>query len=184
MQAAQQSPTLTPSRFVAALEHGAPIGSVLADLVRAVEMATPGTAMLGSLLLLEGKTLRHGAAPSLPAAYNTAIDGVEIGQSVGSCGTAAYCGHPIYVTDIASDPLWKDFKALALEHNLRACWSTPIVGGNGRVLGTFALYYGQPRSPTAAERQLIDDAVAAARVVLDRHGTAAIATAGPAPSRG
>lgn len=64
--------------------------------------------------LAAGERLRHGAAPSLPAADNEAIDGIVIGQGVGSCGASAYLGHPLYVTDIASDPLWKDFEDLAL----------------------------------------------------------------------
>jgi GAF domain-containing protein len=129
----------------------AELSCVLNDLLRAVEAQSPG--MLASILLIDfdGETLRHGAAPSLPAAYNAAIDGIKIGPAVGSCGTAAYLGHPVYVTDIENDLFWADYKHLALEHGLRACWSVPIQSSEGAVLGTFAIYHLQPRSPTREE---------------------------------
>ena len=114
--------------------------------------------LLTSILLLDedGEHLRHGAAPSLPAAYCEAIDGIAIGPEVGSCGTAAFVGHSIYVTDIASDPLWANFRDLALSHGLRACWSTPIQADDGKLLGTFAVYYRTPRAPHAEEVEAIN----------------------------
>ncbi len=155
------------------LERLAPwttLGEALEQLVREVEAAS-GHEVLASILLLdpEGGRLLHGAAPSLPQAYNEAIHGIAIGPGVGSCGTAAYLGHPIYVTDIASDPLWKDFRDLALEHGLRACWSTPIAGRDGRILGTFAVYHRAPRSPTAEELAAINAASRVAAVVIARQ---------------
>jgi PAS domain-containing protein len=110
-----------------------------------------------SILLLDasGKHLRHGAAPSLPSAYNEAIDGIEIGPAVGSCGTAAFVGHAIYVTDIERDPLWADFRALAIQHGLRACWSTPFFAPDSTVLGTLAVYYREPRAPTEWEKEVV-----------------------------
>src|SRR5581483_7711482 len=119
----------------------APLSAVLTQLVRMAEQH--GSAgLLASILLLDedGLHLRHGAAPTLADAYNRAIDGIEIGPSVGSCGTAAFRGEPVVVTDIATDPLWSAFKDLAALHGLRACWSTPIMSSRGQVLGTFALY--------------------------------------------
>ncbi len=106
---------------------------------------------LCSILLLsdDGKRLSFGAAPSLPAAYNAAIDGIEIGPRVGSCGTAAYLGETVTVVDIASDPRWADFKELAAEHDLAACWSEPVKGPDGEILATLAMYYREPVSPTA-----------------------------------
>src|SRR5262249_52883333 len=92
---------------------------------------------------------------SLPDAYNAAIHGIGIGPTVGSCGTAAYTKSPVIVEDIAIDPLWDDFRDLALTHGLRACWSTPLLASDGRVLGTFAMYYRQPRSPSEDDFQLI-----------------------------
>ena len=114
--------------------------------------------MVCSVLLLDddGVHLRHGAGPSLPDEYNRAIDGVTIGPNVGSCGTAAFRGKSIFVEDIASDPLWANFKDLALSHGLRACWSTPILDSQQQVLGTFAVYYREPAQPTALHLRLME----------------------------
>ena len=135
---------------------GAPLREVLTVLVHCAE-AQSDRSFLGSILLLDadGKHLRHGAAPSLPAAYNAAIDGIAIGPSVGSCGTAAHFGHSIFVTDIERDPLWANFKDLALGHGLRACWSTPFVSRDRAVLGTLALYYREPRGPSENDRDVV-----------------------------
>lgn len=135
---------------------GAPLHRVLDVLVQTAEAQSDGS-FLGSILLLDadGKHLRHGAAPSLPKAYNDAIDGIEIGPAVGSCGTAAHFGHAIVVTDIELDPLWANFRDLALAHGLRACWSTPFLSKEGTVLGTLALYYRQPRGPSATDREVV-----------------------------
>ena len=126
--------------------------------------------VLGSILLLSAdKTrLEHGGAPSLPAAYNEAINGIEIGAGVGSCGTAAATGVPVYVADIDSDPLWRDFRDLALSHGLRACWSTPIIDQNTDVLGTFAMYYPQPREPSPRDLELVDLITRAAALIITR----------------
>lgn len=152
---------------------GVQLTPILECLLLAVEMQTGGE-MLTSILLLdpEGKRLLHGAAPSLPQAYNAAIHGIEIGPGVGSCGTAAYLGHPVYVTDIETDPLWKDFKSLAMEHGLRACWSTPIAGSDGRVLGTFAIYHRAPRSPTSDELDAIRMISDSVRSAIERRRAA------------
>src|SRR5438552_3873767 len=114
--------------------------------------------MLASGLLLDadGVHLRHGAAPSLPESYNRAVDGIAIGPSVGSCGTAAHRREPVYVSDIASDPLWAPFAEVALSHGLRACWSSPILSSTAEVLGTFAMYYRQPRHPSPRDLRTVD----------------------------
>lgn len=106
-----------------------------------------------SILLLDRdrKHLLHGAAPSLPKDYCDAIHGLAIGPSAGSCGTAAYMGHSIFVTDVAKDPLWDDYRHLALPHGLRSCWSTPIRSDDGEVIGTFAIYHSAARAPTEEE---------------------------------
>jgi PAS domain S-box-containing protein len=96
-------------------------------------------------------SLHHAAAPSLPPAYCRAIDGVHIGPTAGSCGTAAYRKQPVVVTDVMTDPLWVDYRALAVEHGFRACWSTPVMSPDGDVLGTFAVYHDQPHTPTLAQ---------------------------------
>ena len=110
--------------------------------------------MLCSILLLDGNKLRHGAAPSLPDEYNRAVDGLVIGPDVGSCGTAAFTQQQVIVSNIAADPLWANYREIALKHDLHACWSAPIVA-QGNVLGTFALYYRTPRRPSEHDQQLI-----------------------------
>jgi PAS domain S-box-containing protein len=146
-----------------------PLGETLEALATVVERhSTSG--VLASILLLDsdGKHLRHGGAPSLPEAYNLAIDGLEIGPEVGSCGTAAFTGEPVFVTDIATDSKWKDFRGLAAEHELGACWSIPIIGGTGQVLGTFAMYHREPREPVAADLELVDLITRSAAIVISR----------------
>jgi two-component system cell cycle sensor histidine kinase PleC len=140
----------------------------LEQLVRLIEQQRPG--MHASILLLDdnGLTLRHGAAPNLPDEYNRAVDGLHIGASAGSCGTAAFRGEQVVVRDIATDPLWADYRQLALPHGLRACWSTPIRDDEGRVLGTFAMYYDEPRVPTSDEQSLIDTATLLASSIIVR----------------
>jgi hypothetical protein len=147
-----------------------PLEQTLGELIRIVE-TTSSTGLLGSILLLDidDKTLRHGAAPSLPRAYCEAIDGTEIGACVGSCGTAAYLGAAVYVSDIANDPLWADFKELALEHGLRACWSIPILTRGRQVIGTFAMYHREPREPTVRDLMLVDLVTQTAALVIDRE---------------
>ena len=135
---------------------GKPLPETLAFLTLGVEAQSPG--MLASILLLDGDGLhlRHGAAPSLPAAYIQAVDGAAIGPKAGSCGTAAFRGSPVFVSDIASDPLWTDYKQLALPHGLRACWSTPILDEQKKVLGTFAIYHRTPGLPNAEDVGVIE----------------------------
>jgi len=158
-----------------------PLEQTLGELIRIVE-TTSSTGVLGSILLLDadGKTLRHGAAPSLPKAYCEAIDGTEIGACVGSCGTAAYLGAAVYVSDIATDPLWADFKELALSHGLRACWSIPILTRGRDVIGTFAMYHREPREPTFRDLMLVDLVTQTAALVIDRERAhAALKVASP-----
>ena len=142
-------------RLLEMVARGDSLAHILDSLCRLVEEQAPD--VLASILLLDsnGKQLRHGGAPSLPEAYTDAIDGSEIGPSVGSCGTAAYLGKQVIVSDIANDPLWSDFRELALAHSLRACWSTPIFSAEGKVIGTFAMYYREPRSPSPRDQDII-----------------------------
>jgi PAS domain S-box-containing protein len=144
----------------------------LDSLVRLLELVSPG--MRGSVLLLDedGVTLRYGAAPHLPAAYNQAIDGAHIGPAAASCGTAAYRRERVIARDTSTDPLWADYRGLAESYGLASCWSTPIVDDDGAILGTFAMYYDEPREPTAADIALTDIATLLARNVIKRHRAA------------
>ena len=149
----------------------AALPGTLAELVAFVESQIAGA--MGSLLVLDpdGRHLRLAAAPSLPAAYNALIDGLEVGACIGSCGTAAYRREPVFVTDIASDPLWIAHKDLAERHHLRACWSTPILSRRrperAAVLGTFAVYFAQPTSPAPADRDVLAHAEYLACIALE-----------------
>src|SRR5258705_3877873 len=97
------------------------------------------------------------------------MEGFVIAPSVGSCGKAAYRAEPVIVSDIATDQLWDDSRDLASAHGLRACWSTPILSSEGRVLGTFATYYRKPRSPVPQESDLIEQITHLASIAVERE---------------
>ena len=165
------------SRVLELISRGAPLEEVLGSLIVAIERLSSD--MLGSVLLLaaDGSHLRHGAAPHLPAAYWSALDGARIGPHAGSCGTAMHRGTPVIVDDIARDPLWRPWRKLALQHGLRACWSVPIVSRHGRVLGSFALYYRDVRKPEPRERRLVEVAAELAAIAIERSQSDAPAAA-------
>ena len=146
----------------------APLDRTLDALARGFESLAEG--MLASILLVEdGVRVRHGAAPSLPAAWVRVVDGQPIGPNEGSCGAAAFLKRPVIVTDIATDPRWVGYRDAALAHGLRACWSVPIMGPDRSVLGTFALYYSKPRKPTPRQLELATHASNLATVAIRRH---------------
>src|SRR5438045_581913 len=153
-------------RLLEMVARGDSLPLILDALCRLVEELSSGA--LASILLLDGTQLRHGAAPSLPQAYIDAIDGSVIGPLAGSCGTAAYRGQPVIVSDIATDPLWAEHRGFALPHGLRACWSTPILSSEARVLGTFAIYYREPRTPTPEQLESIEQITHLASIALER----------------
>jgi diguanylate cyclase (GGDEF)-like protein len=157
------------ARVLELIAVNTPLPEVLDLLCRLIEAQLPGT--MASVLLYHeaGRCLRHGAGPSLPEAYMRQIDGVVVGACVGSCGTAVHRRAPVIVADIASDPLWAAYGSLALAHGLRSCWSAPIMSPGDAVLGTFALYKGQPGTPGAAERELIALAAHVAGIAIERH---------------
>jgi len=156
-------------RILEMLARGNSLAHMLESLCRLVEEQTQD--VLASMLLLEDGRLKHGAAPSLPRAYVDAIDGFEIGPSAGSCGTAAYLARQVIVSDIASDPLWAGFRKAALPHSLRACWSTPIMSSDGAVIGTFAMYYREPRFPSPRDQEVIEQITHLAGIAIQRKLT-------------
>ena len=146
----------------------APLKDVLEHLVILVEGQLTGITC--SILLLDNDDihLRHGAGPNLPEAYRNAIDGVAIGPDVGSCGTAVYRKEVVIVADIENDPLWKEYRELAMAHGYRSCWSTPILSYQGTVLGTFAMYSKTVREPTVAETVIINVTTRIAGIAIER----------------
>jgi len=156
-------------RLLKMVADRSPLESILANLSRFIEAHSPGTVCSVLLLDSDGIHLRHGAAPSLPEAYVRAIDDSPIGPRAGSCGTSAFRKEPVFVSDISMDPLWADYRALAAQHGLRACWSIPIISHEQKVLGTFAIYYREPRSPGPTELHLIEVAVQLAKIALEHQ---------------
>src|SRR5262249_35599058 len=156
-------------RILELIIQGEPLPHVLTALCRTIEELAGGE-MLAAILLLDadGVHLRHGAAPSLPESYLRAIDGLPIGPSVRSCGTAAFRRQSVYVSDIASDPLWAPHAELALSHGLRACWSAPILSSSGEVLGTFGMYYRQQRQPGPRELRMVDLVTRTVAIAIER----------------
>lgn len=158
------------SEILRMISRGEALEDIFTSIIHWVEKHGNGD-LLASILIMDkaGETLLHAAAPSLPTEYNAAIHGIHIGPGVGSCGTAAYSARPVIVEDIALDPLWKDFKDLALSFGLRACWSTPLISREGKVLGTFAIYYKHPNKPTNRDLELIELVSRTAIIALEYH---------------
>ena len=146
-----------------------PLSLVLQALVTGVEQLQQN--ILCSILLLsdDGRRLEHGIAPSLPDFYNAALEGIEIGVGVGSCGTAASTGERVIVEDIASHPYWAPYKELAARAGLGACWSQPFHAANGQVLGTFAIYHPQPHVPDAFDIALIEQSARLASIAIEKN---------------
>ncbi|MDQ7011366.1 MAG: EAL domain-containing protein [Mariprofundaceae bacterium] len=149
------------------LANGEALSDILKSINDMIEEQLPET--ISSILMLDesGRHLYTTSAPRLPRAYNAAIDGTPIGPAAGSCGTAAWHNKMVIVEDIATDPLWKDYRDLALAHDLKACWSMPIRNSHGKVIGTFALYYRQPRSPGDADIALIQSTAHLAGIAIE-----------------
>ena len=152
-------------RVLELVAKGNPLAEILDSLCTLVEEQASDA--LASILLVQGDRLKHGGAPSLPKAYTDAIDGVLIGPSVGSCGTAAYRGQQVVVEDIATDSLWTNFRDAALPHGLHACWSTPVFSSHGQVIATFAMYYREPRRPTQRDQEIIEQITHLAGVAIE-----------------
>ena len=154
-------------QFLELLATGGDFSETLRTLVHIIEEQWPG--MLGLVLLLDedGRHLHIGASVSLPEAYVESIEGLEIGPRVGSCGTASYLGRRVIVEDIDTDERWDGLRSLAQAYGLRACWSEPVLSPEGNVVGTFAMYYRQPRFPTEAELQTIETAAHLVGVAIE-----------------
>ena len=153
-------------RVLEAIANGQPLPAVLALIAEGLEALIPDWRVSLLQVSTDGTRLLHGAAPSLPAAFVRAIDGTAIGPVAGSCGTAAHRRASVMVEDIATDPLWADYRDVASTHGLRACWSVPIVDREGSVLATFAVYHGTPMRPETAHLDLIGRFARLARIAI------------------
>ena len=149
------------------IAKGAPLGQTLDSLMRLIESQSEGVLCSVMLLDEDGRRMHCASGPSLPADYAAALEGLEIGPAVGSCGSAMFLKRAVVVSDIASDPLWAPYRDLVAPHGLRACWSMPIVKQDS-VLGSFAMYYRVVRSPTPDDMRLIDVAIHLAGIAIER----------------
>lgn len=147
------------------IAKGEPLTETLETLCRLVEARLPGIQC--SVLRVENGVLHPLAAPSLPKHYSDALDNLEIGPLAGSCGTAAYYGVPVIVTDIASDARWAKYRALALPLGLLGCWSTPVISG-GKVIATFALYFSNGRHPESHDKEVIETCTHLCAIAIER----------------
>jgi len=152
-----------------AIASGSSLSNQLDSICRLIEELDPSIRTSVLLANAEGSHLYHGAAPSLSPAYVAAIDGVEIREGNGTCGTAAARREPIVTADIAHDPNWSDYRLLAREHGLAACWSTPILSASGELLGTFATYSRLPTNPAQETARLVQHATHLASIAIQRH---------------
>ncbi len=159
-------------RVLDMLSRDTPLADVLKAIVLGVEEQNP--ALLCSILLVDedGRHLRTGAAPSLPDFYNTAIDGAEIADGAGSCGTAIHRGARVIVDDVATHPYWAAYRDLTRRARLGSCWSEPVRGGNGKVLGSFAIYHRKPSIPSEDDLRLIEQNAGLAGLAIERSRNA------------
>jgi len=155
------------SKIIEMAATAVPAEKVYAAICQMYEEKYPR--MRASILRLEGNQLFHCSAPSLPEDYRKAIDGVKIGPAAGSCGTAAFLGREVIVENIATDPLWSDYKEIALPYGLQACWSDPVIGVDGTVLATFAMYFNQPSRPSDGELLELKGASGLVSIIMERE---------------
>ena len=153
------------------IARDAPLTEVLEELVLGIENYEPSVIPCVVLLNRDANTLHPGAAPSLPPAWLAAIDGVVIGPNVGSCGSAAWSGELVITEDMSTDPKWAPIRDFATQCGLRHCWSMPIAGADGGVLGTFALYGTEPRRPLPEHVILMQDGARLAGIAIERRLT-------------
>src|SRR5580700_3328005 len=161
-------------RSLELISVGAGLAENLQDLCDTIDAHAGNSISAVMLMDADGTRLWHGAGPRLPMGWIEAITPLKIGPSVGSCGTAAALKRRVIVSDIATDPLWVDYRDLALSYGLRAAWSQPLLSTNQQVLGTFGMYYAEPHSPSASDLQLIEGAAHVALIAIqsDRSKTA------------
>jgi serine phosphatase RsbU (regulator of sigma subunit) len=157
------------SRVLELIAADAGLSEILTNLVLLMEGQAEGLRCSILLLSLDGVHVQHGAAPNLPEVFVKAVDGAPFGPRAGSCGTAMYRRQPVVVQDVMTDPLWADYRDLAIISGLRACWSTPILSSQGEVLGSFAMYRQESRGPRPEEQRLTEVATHLAGIAIQRQ---------------
>jgi len=167
--------TAAENRAIGMIANGVDLPEVLDELCRQIDRLTPGLVTTVLLMDPDGTRLWPGGGPGFPAALHPVISPWPVGPKSGACGTAAFLKHRVIVADVSTDPRWpNEYRALAIHHGLCASWSQPLVTSSGTVLGTFAMYYAEPRVPDATDLELIEAAgqIALIAIQLDRSQTA------------
>jgi diguanylate cyclase (GGDEF)-like protein/PAS domain S-box-containing protein len=156
------------NQVLEAIAHHLPLESTLNQLIKGIEQQLPG--MRGSILLVDADTWRVTASfgPSLPASYGAAIIGLQVGEGVGSCGTAMARGETVITPDIVTSPLWQGLGSIVKTYGLGACWSVPLFSSEGKVLGSFGFYFAEPRSPDEQDWPILDRATHLARIAIEQ----------------
>jgi len=155
-------------RVLELIARDRPLTETLLELIEIIQTQNPDS--LPSIVMLDsdGLRMREAIASKLPHPYLAALAGIAIGPNQGTCGTAMYFGHTVISPDIPTDPLWHNYRKLVQTHGLRACWSSPIISSQGRVLGSFAMYYRIPHTPETQEIQLIEMARQMAAIAIEQ----------------
>src|SRR3984893_16087240 len=155
-------------RLLEMVASGQSMSGILEALCRFVEGTVPGCHCSVVLVDRSDTRLEQGAAPSLPASFIASINGRPVNADSGPCGMAAHLNEQVIAADLTSETRWYAWCPMALSHGLRACWSTPISSTAGKVLGTFAIYYDEPRTPTKGEQSLIEQLTHIATIAVER----------------
>jgi formate hydrogenlyase transcriptional activator len=147
---------------------GSPLSEVLTNIAQLVESQADGLSCTIWLPDEDGKELHCAAAPSLPG-FSARVGTMSVGPKGGSCGTAVYRKEPVYVTDILTDPIWENYRGRLLPYGIRSVWSRPLFTSEGKALGTFSINYREPRSPSANDLLLIENASHITGIAIERH---------------
>jgi PAS domain S-box-containing protein len=158
----------TQNLLLGELARGVAPELVLHHVIAAAEKLVPDLRCSVLLLGPDGRHLVHGLAPSLPEEYSRAVDGLEIGPMAGSCGAAAHLGQRFIVRDVMQHENWAPYREIARRASIRACWSEPIRSADGEILGTFAMYYSEPRAPEPYEERFIESMAYLAGIAIER----------------
>ena len=154
-------------RSLELIARGARLGDILSDLCAAIDAQDPGLMCAVMLVDTDGTHLRPAAGPHIPSEWTQLITPLPIGPDIGACGAAAYRKEPVIVADIATDPQFRGYREAALRHGLRAAWSMPLLSRTDEVLGTFGMYYREPRAPTARDLARAEGAARLAVIAIE-----------------
>jgi PAS domain S-box-containing protein len=145
-------------RTLELIANGARLADILENVCNTIDAQADNIISAVMLMDTDGKRLWPAAGPRLPQGWIEAITPLKTGTGIGSCGSAAFLKRRVIVSDIATDPLWVDYRDVALSYGLRAAWSQPLLSKDQQVLGTFGMYYAEPRTPSETDLRLIEGA--------------------------